>query len=322
MVELRVLHFTDLHEDVDKLKAIHGFMKKKGSIDAVFETGDLTGSDGKGEDNYEIKLMKSLSENSELKQLDLAIDDFLKSNGIKSKEELVKKLDSGVLTDRDLFMNLYNRKYECVVNTVLGLYKDSIDAMRPYLQDIKREAKHFVGIAGNHDLSLIYRSLEDTIEFVDAPGKSGTTVAGRSGKSFSVKGMINSRECSRLTHDVLGSIPGIYTEKESGSPGSGEQKKEKERIGEAPDIMLFHKMGYPREHFSDDKHYDDLRGSDLAEEYAKKAGSFGGHFHSPEILVINGKLHVNPGTEHIALVDYNEDKEIEKVEMYRINKAA
>ncbi len=331
MEELKVLHFTDVHENISRLEAIAKFMEEKKDIDLVIQTGDLTGYE-KPEDypyTYESEVDAFIEKN---KDKNIPLEEVLASHSIDPIKlydgTLRETLDKLPSAERKEILEKFNTQAKFIAG-IKEIYSKHVARLKPYLKKIKSLTKYFIGVAGNHDLNLIYGELKDIIDFVDIT--PGTNVYGRTGVRFKVKGMINSYELSPTLSKLVQT--GLLVNWMSGLSTNMEgidkelikqiQKKEKERMGyDKPDIMLLHKFSYPKEHkFRENIDYNNAQGSELAYEYQQMAHSYAGHWHEPRVVVINGKMQINPGPNHVAITTYNKNKELTGVDIYEIIKA-
>ncbi len=316
---MKVLQFTDLHEDTSRLENIINHLEKyEDEIDVVLNTGDTTGSDGKNKENFENKINNEVNSNSKLSNLENKIQDFMNDNNINNQSDLFQ-LDDDL---KEKYFNMESEKSQLLSDITEKAYEDSINKLKPYFKTIDDSVDHFIGIAGNHDLNLIYDSLGDYMTFIDKEEKYEVDMNENSKMIF--KGLINSPEIPKK-HRL---IPEDYhINYQSSSPIEdnysddlkellkNSQEKEKNRLnGFDCDIMLFHKD--PR--FDSNKYGDSCQVSHDFYDNSNASSSYNGHIHGGYVHVDEeGKVRMNPGINHFFQVEYKDDKSIKSIKIYR-----
>ncbi|MBU0461461.1 MAG: hypothetical protein KJ574_02635, partial [Nanoarchaeota archaeon] len=222
--------------------------------------------------------------------------------------------------DREVFARAYQAHTQELQKAVLGAAVQSYDNLKPELKRLADKTK-IVGVLGNHDLALGYKLLSDIIDFAEL--KPEVRVKGRTGTEFVVKGTINSFEVPGIyTHPLvqqllapafINYLAGHSSDKVPEAREANEKELARLEQTGAADIFLLHKA--PGSFMGD--------GGEHAVEYSKNVGSmYGGHGHRGEILVKDGKPIFRPGSNHIFVYDYDSDKKIETVRIYRIRDIA
>lgn len=335
---MKLLHFTDIHEDTSKLEKIVNFLGGN-KVDVVLNSGDLTGhcNNGNQDNNYELKLDKSIEEiDSKFNQksydlikneIDISFEEYSKLANNNGLNKIIQDLSND---KKENFKEIYlqnNFELENIMKEGFkNIYDDSLKKLKPYMDKISSKADHFINVGGNHDLKPIYDYF-DGVTFLDNISEYKVE---SENTEFLFKGMVNSYESS----DILGKIPpesrtdllSIYENYISNKYGNEpyltdmifervkeESDKEKERLKSYDaDILVYHKNpNICGKKYSTNK---------LSKEYYENSGAKGvhsGHSHGGYIYKNDdGSFDFNPGIDHFFNIKYDKNKEVDKIEVY------
>ena len=311
MPELKVLHFTDLHEDTSVFPALEAIAKKE-KVNAIFHTGDFIGPHdsnirgtflGEMMSRYQsvsVKLPSHLEEFSRLiKKYQSDPENFSEEDG--------KELEKLGMENQQLGKEIIGEPME------QGYAK-----IRPGLEALAKVAPVY-GVLGNWDLTPAYDLLGDIVKFAD---REEFEIEGKSGKKFKVKGANNTHENVYKNLPLGKALEPFFINYNAGIPVEKCPEVERpklEKVNQAElerlsqtgpaDILLAHKA------------HDNVHGSGNAvKEFAPQCGSvFEGHKHQGWIRMKNGKIIMNPGRDYAFAVSYDANKEIEEIDVYRVH---
>lgn len=323
MSELKALHITDTHENPAVLEAVIEFVKDK-QVDVLYHTGDFIGNGHNKLPNYEDKLVEYHEQNKHKKT---SPESFLKENGIDPKTfsdgESLKQAFEELSDEKKEEFEQIQGNLQDYMKGIETIITDSINKeLKPHLQELGQYIPRRLGVCGNHDPPPYFHSLlGNEMEFLDKSDVSSTTVTGKTGTEFVYKGIINSYEPTR-SFQILQDYQELWENKVAGDSYENPrmfqpeiikeaQKKEKQRLddGKSIDVLLMHK----------DSEHPNYGTSELAKElHAGAKSTCTGHVHSPYVAVKQGVPIINPGSNGFAVIDYDNNKEIELITLYKI----
>ena len=256
MVELRALHFSDIHEDYAKLEAIQEFLEEQAdtedSIDTVFFTGDMIEDHpalGK-EGAYSQAVLKSLNngvtnEDEKIMGLLGARTKFIQENFNDSDQQLSpEKIDEWQQIENSLItLGIKNGKDQIVEEI-----DNSYQRLAEEFKKITNYASVF-SIMGNHDIASGRDHFSyDDFTFVELSSKEEAKAVGRSGIEFIIKGDINSWEFPPL-HNTIYELCGLKLEPLAGLSGYTAQNLDKQ-IAEAEEALKTEENSRNKSHLS------------------------------------------------------------------------
>ncbi|MFW6026008.1 MAG: metallophosphoesterase [Candidatus Woesearchaeota archaeon] len=314
---MKLLHFTDIHEDTSKLEKIVNFLDDN-KVDVVLNSGDNLYLKLDKENTFGYRFKEHFN-NSDMGLVQGKLEEFAKENNIDDYR-MVSGLDD---KKRKELENLVSNKHEGLEKILNSSYNESVDQLKPYFEKIKENSDHFVGVLGNHDLNLLYDDLGEYMTFLEKEESYNINV---NDVDYTFKGLINSQEVPPL----MGQIPKNYridylsgVSKEDNKDNKmgynmlqNYEDQEKKRLnGYDSDIVVSHKIhNHPK---------DKMGSSDLAKELYEKSdfsSYHSGHFHGAYInFTEDEKFEFNPGTDYVFNIDYNDSKEVESIEIYSYN---
>ena len=203
MAELRTLHLTDIHDDLEKYEVIAGYIASKKDTDqavnAVFITGDFIEGhpQAKGKTASEMeRILNQYYDPSPVNQKQQEIQALLEEQKVKSKEDL-KALDISVRKQLALLSQQGGEEHlkacqKVTKEQIEEILKPAIDSYKKHAEGISKIGIPVFAILGNHDLTQGYEILKDKVTFTERENKA--TITGRSGLEFIVKGDLNTFE--------------------------------------------------------------------------------------------------------------------------------
>jgi len=203
MAELRTLHLTDIHDDLEKYEVIAGYIASKKDTDqavnAVFITGDFIEGhpQAKGKTASEMeRILNQYYDPSPVNQKQQEIQALLEEQKVKSKEDL-KALDISVRKQLALLSQQGGEEHlkacqKVTKEQIEEILKPAVDSYKKHAEGISKIGIPVFAILGNHDLTQGYEILKDKVTFTERENKA--TITGRSGLEFIVKGDLNTFE--------------------------------------------------------------------------------------------------------------------------------
>ncbi len=320
MAELTALHFTDLHEDGDKLKAIRSFVQAHSEINAVFFTGDFIGEYQSQQEGTHQKIRKKHNEilakyvaKEDFQELQQKLSEFLQEHQIREEsdvqrlpEEKKKELEEIMQARNSLIQEAVLTHLPELKGSFVDLVNESYKTLSVEFKEITKSAPVYA-IMGNHDLTLGYTPLGEAITFLEKQKQA--IIKGSTGIEFVVKGDLNSWEVPPAYNDFTlnlalkdyfvnyfsgwsqnhlnQSATNSETEEEKTSWQELSQKahlyqnQERARLGSKDaDIYLAHKLP----HCDLATKVIGCASGDIASEYSANAeAAYGGHFHDGQI---------------------------------------
>jgi predicted MPP superfamily phosphohydrolase len=193
--ELTTLHFTDIHEDTDKLAIIKQYASK---VDVVFFTGDIMEGHPTGNNTTIDRVIKQIQETIHTPDI---IELSKQSNEILKKYVSDGKVDKDAIEEEDrtklVALNeeiniLAEKKIEegDLLGKILKAPKQTYQTLETSFQEIAKIAPVY-GILGNHDLTLAYEHI-DSITFLETTKEA--RIKGKTGIEFIIKGDLNTWE--------------------------------------------------------------------------------------------------------------------------------
>jgi len=311
MASLTAVHITDIHEDVAMIEAATAIAEKEGA-DVTYITGDFVGRDhtsGKNIDNLEDVLDRNANNFKPTPEYIDTITEVLKKHGLKSIEEYQKINDKD---DQNKLATAFEHHKDEVDAAFVKPVVDAYSKIKPYLSKLSDKTK-IVGVLGNHDLTIGYKVLEGIVDFVET--KNEVTIKGKSGKEFKIKGAINCNDVENVYKGNSALTPYLINYLQGNPDLSKEevvkaQNEEISRLSETGETDIFLTHAQP---FAEHDH------GRAVDDYSSQAGSiYGGHYHGAEIKVVAGKPVFRPGTDHVFVYNYDDNKDVESVRIYKV----
>ncbi len=203
MAELRTLHLTDIHDDLEKYEVIAEYIAgRKDSdkaVDAVFVTGDFIEGNEKIEGktaNLEHAIFAQYYDAAAVQEKRRQMAVFLKEHNINNEED-VKSLDAAsqkqLIGFNKQIIEEHRRSCEkLTAEQTEEILRPFTESYQKHLAALDKIDAPVFGTAGNHDLRSVYESLKDKVTFLDQTGKA--TIKGKTGLEFIVKGDFNAFE--------------------------------------------------------------------------------------------------------------------------------
>jgi Icc-related predicted phosphoesterase len=320
MVELRALHFSDVHEDYAKLEAIQEFLAGHQNIDVTLYSGDFIQcqqtESGLGTIDRVIKQgFQAVAETEDFQTIDTDLQEMIAEladeEGNVNPDQFTDEQKKGVHAIIDKKNALV---MEGAAESALDVFNESYQKLADEFKKISDLAPVY-GVLGNHDLTIGYEHLGKGVTFLETTEKE--VVKGKSGIEFILKGNINSWEVPQLfqnqfLHPVLkehmvdynsGNLATNLDEKIEKARSENRkndvdrlthnksilpqvveyQEKERERLGviDEIDIYLAHKL--PNNRTGNPNGWEPDT-SEITVEYSANAScTYGGHFHGMQV---------------------------------------
>ncbi len=207
MAEFNILHATDIHDQTWKLEVLRQYAAdyagSDDEVDAVFLTGDFiegtpkdANSRGDSEDRTIDRVLAGLNEAAQQPEFQAAQDTIRQIVEEHGENGVVKHADLDEGT-KDILIEAVRKRDAITTPLILDTITTSYTSMIPLLEGIDEYAP-IIGVAGNHDLTLAYEILGETITFVEtiaAPDR--VVIKGKTGIEMTIKGDFNSWEIPR-----------------------------------------------------------------------------------------------------------------------------
>ena len=201
MVELRILHLTDIHDNWEKYEVIAQYLASKKdrdqAVDAVFVTGDFIDTDSENKSGTAYNIVQSLKQLLENGTIKAEAEEFeaLVANHQKDNKIDLDSLDNKVKKQFEtLRERIHAKQSEVVVKTVTESYQR-------HAEELSKMEVPIYGVLGNHDLTFGYDVLGNNVTFLEKKDKA--VIKGKTGLEFIVKGDLNTSEIPSFYGNIL-----------------------------------------------------------------------------------------------------------------------